>query len=474
MARRDEDPALLTKKEKFGSNAPSATDVKKYEGEETKKRIYDTAIAGGASEAEASAAVKGSGIGSVTPRLDKMAYDEEQRQQRLATEGAGAPPKRDLRVEQLIRSFKGQAPLAETPLQFAAQVETSKGYGEKSALLTPAGKARATESAIAAGLSPTEAQAQINAATASLLKDVSEKSRITKGLTESPTPDYGIGVFKPAGQAAPPVADKPPETPAPAPTAPPKPPLIIPEQPAAEEAQKPQGVLPDGLYAGTANVLGKAATTAVDAVGANAAKATEALKQASLPRLGNGPTTAADDAAAVLNKVKDVAKANLNAKQAEIVAKIAGPASRVGRAVGALGSLASKANKAKEIYHGVRFYRDKEYQDETIKEMEDFGERGRKAFGSEGTAGDKLSYVGDSLAKGPDMIKTLFSLGALQTQNRRSQEDAAAAEKAADKAQVLFNARAKARRANISDEDFKALPPKERFALMDQIRKAIK
>lgn len=473
MARRDEDPALLTKKEKFGSNAPSATDVKKYEGEETKKRIYDTAIAGGASEAEASAAVKGSGIGSVTPRLDKMAYDEEQRQQRLATEGAGAPPKRDLRVEQLIRSFKGQAPLAETPLQFAAQVETSKGYGEKSALLTPAGKARATESAIAAGLSPTEAQAQINAATASLLKDVSEKARITKGLTESPTPDYGIGVFKPAGKAATPVEDKPDGTPAPAPTAPPKP-LIIPEQPAAEEAQKPQGVLPDGLYAGTANVLGKAATTAVESVGANAAKTAEALKQASLPRLGSGTTTAADDAAAVLNKVKDVAKANLNAKQAEIVAKVLGPASRVGGALSSLGKLAGKANKAKEIYHGIRFYGDKEYQDETIKEMEDFGERGRKAFGSEGTAGDKLSYVGDSLAKGPDMIKTLFSLGALQTQNRRSQEDAAAAEKAADKAQVLFNARAKARRANISDEDFKALPPKERFALMDQIRKAIK
>jgi len=471
MARRYEDPALLTKKEKFGSNAPSATDVKKYEGEQTKKRIYDTIIEGGASEAEASAAVKGSGIGSVTPRLDKMAYDEEQRQQRLATEGAGAPPKKDLRVQQLIRSFKGQAPLAETPEQFALQVETSKGYGEKSALLTPAGKARATESAIAAGLSPTEAQAQINAATASLLKDVSEKSRITKGLTESPTPDYGIGVFKPAGKAATPVTDKPPETPAP--TAPRKP-RIIPEQPAAEEAQKPQGILPDAPIVGTANVLGKAATTAVDAVGANAAKASAALTQASLPRLGSGPTTAADDAAAVLNKAKDVAKANLSAKQADIVAKIAGPASRVGGALSTLGKLAGKANKAKEVYQTVRFFGDKEYQDETIKEMEGFGERGRKAFGSEGTAGDKLSYVGESLAKGPDLMKTLFSLGALQRQNRLSQEDAATAEKAADRAQVLFNARTQARRANISDEDFKALPPKERFALMEQIRKAIK
>jgi hypothetical protein len=211
-------------------------------------------------------------------------------------------------------------------------------------------------------------------------------------------------------------------------------------------------------------------------VGANAAKASAALTQASLPRLGSGPTTAADDVAAVLNKAKDVAKANLSAKQAEIVAKIAGPASRVVGALSTstLGKLAGKANKAKEVYQTVRFFGDKEYQDETIKEMEDFGERGRKAFGSEGTAGDKLSYVGESLAKGPDLMKTLFSLGALQRQNRLSQEDAATAEKAADRAQVLFNARTQARRANISDEDFKALPPKERFALMEQIRKAIK
>lgn len=185
----------------YGTNIPSATAKKKQEEQLTKRRLFDTAIESGATEEEAAAEVKGSGIGSVTPRLDQAAYAESQRQ---AGAGAASPESGDkyLRVKQLVRKFKGQAPLAETPEQFASQLEASKGFGAESALLTGAGRARATESAIASGLSPAEAQSQINTA-ADVLRSARDKGKITKGLMESVTPDYGVGVFKSADKTTP-------------------------------------------------------------------------------------------------------------------------------------------------------------------------------------------------------------------------------------------------------------------------------
>ena len=364
----------------YGTAIPNVKDIRGFEVGQKKREMYQAAIDAGVSEEDAKAQVEGSGLGSVTPRLDRSAYEETQRQERLADKAASAPPvKKDMRVEQLIRKFKGQAPLAETPQQFASQIETSKGFGQQSALLTPAGVSRAKESAIAAGLSPTEAQSQIDAA-ASYLKTTRDKARsITKGLMESPTPEYGIGVFKPADKAATPVADKPYKFQGPpSPRAPKS--LVIPSQ-TVEKEQETSSSFP---IAGAANVIGKAATTGVGGIGSNVTKATNALTQASLPRLGSGATTAAQDSAAVLNKAKDVARANLALKEASIVSKLAGPASGVGKALGSLGALAGKANKLKEVYQTVRFFGDKDYQDKTIKEMSDFGGRGSKAFGSEG------------------------------------------------------------------------------------------
>jgi hypothetical protein len=192
---------------------PNVTEKRAAEAQQKKQEIYQQAIASGASEQDAVKAAEGSGYGSTTPRLDKMAFDEEQRQERLAEETAGAPPvKKDLRVAQLIRKFKGQAPLAETPEQFAAQINTSAGYGEKSAMFTPAGVARAVESGVASGLSPVQARAQIDAATASILKDVGDRARITSGLTGSALPPIstaGLTPFAPTGKATPAATTKP-------------------------------------------------------------------------------------------------------------------------------------------------------------------------------------------------------------------------------------------------------------------------
>jgi hypothetical protein len=200
----------------------NVTEKRAADAQQKKQLIYESAINSGMPEAEAIKQAEGSGYGSATPRLDKMAYDEAQRQERLKSEGAGAAPvKKDLRVQQLIRSFKGQAPLAETPEQFAAQINTSAGYGEESAMFTPAGKARAVESAVAAGLSPVQARAQIDAATASILKDVGDRTRIVSGLGVTPTPVGGTGMmFKAETKTTPTTTVSPEATP---PTKPPKP-----------------------------------------------------------------------------------------------------------------------------------------------------------------------------------------------------------------------------------------------------------
>ena len=191
----------------------NVTEKRAAEAQQKKQEIYQQAIASGSSEQDAAKAAEGSGYGSATPRLDKMAFDEAQRQERLKTQGAAAPPaKKDLRVEQLIRKFKGQAPLAETPEQFAAQINTSAGYGEESAMFTPAGVARAVESGVASGLSPVQARAQIDAATASILKDVGDRARITSGLTGSALPSIstaGLTPLAPTGKSTPAATTKP-------------------------------------------------------------------------------------------------------------------------------------------------------------------------------------------------------------------------------------------------------------------------
>ena len=188
----------------------NVTEKRAAEAQQKKQLIYESAINSGMPEAEAIKQAEGSGYGSATPRLDKMAYDEAQRQERLRSEGAAASPvKKDLRVQQLIRKFKGQAPLAENQEQFAAQINTSAGYGEESAMFTPAGVARAVESGVASGLSPVQARAQIDAATASILKDVGDRTRIVSGLTGSTLPPISTAGLAPTGKATPATTTKP-------------------------------------------------------------------------------------------------------------------------------------------------------------------------------------------------------------------------------------------------------------------------
>jgi len=345
----------------YGTNIPSAAAVKSQEEELRKRGIYNAAIEKGATEEEAAALVAGSGIGSVTPRLDRAAYAQQQ-QDRLA---ADVTPKKDLRVQQLIRRFKGQAPLAETPEQFTAQLAASSGYGGESALLTPSGRAKATESAIAAGLSPTEAQSQIKATTASLLKDISEKARITKGLTETPTPAYGVGVFKTAGGQAPPEA-------ATTPTAPTKTTPVAPAKTTANAPSAPttQTVDEETVLPQKPSELVKSLFEGVDLTREDAAEVSR-------------PATAASSVASLLKKYDVLDKANIATIMKAVeypqdVTRLTPIAAKLTRLTGAATRLApaitgfSRASKPLQVIdpllQAARYQNDEEFRQQQIED----------------------------------------------------------------------------------------------------------
>ena len=120
------------------------------------------------------------------------------------------------------------------------------------------------------------------------------------------------------------------------------------------------------------------------------------------------------------------------AKKTEALKPFVNAAGKVGKVL----SVPLKATKVlapiTEVVDGVRFYTDEKFRDDSMKDMEEFGERGRKAFGAEGTLTDKVKYGGEALGQGLSGIKTLFTLGAMSTQMRESQRNAEAAVKAAN------------------------------------------
>jgi hypothetical protein len=464
----------------YGTNQPNVEDVKKNADLTRQQNLYQSSVAQGATPEEARAAAQSLGVGSATPRLDKMAYDESQRQDKL-----GGTPNSDLgrfktygdkstfETQQALRSLRGEAPLANNAQEFQKQLAKSSSFNEKSALQTEGGQARALQSGMAAGLSQADTQSMIDEANKNILQGMKEKATfaakdkqqaqaITAGLMGSGAYNANsmANPFTPKATAA--SAINATTTPSTTPLA-----KSFTYTPTTQIEETQQSSIPN--VAGAANVMGKAVTTGVAKVGEAATKATEQAAKAAIPRLGSGTMTAAEEAAAVLNQARDVAKANLAMKEAGILSKLAGPASAIGKYAGMAGSIASKANLAKEIYQGGRVAFDEKYRNQAIDEMNKYGEEGAKAFGSEGTLGDKAAYVGNSLLRGGDVAKTLLTLGAMQTENRETQNRIAESEKNWSNAQKLQDVRLAARRAKISDEDFAKLPTKERVAISKQI-----
>jgi hypothetical protein len=142
------------------------------EEKNTRASIKKQALESGMSEDQANRAVAESGVGSVTPRLDRMAGE-----QRRLEESRAANPDPNLQgfktygdkarfeTQNAIRKLQGRQQLTpDTPEQFQKDIGTSMGFGEKSALLTPEGQARAIGKGVKSGLSPEAANAAVQRA----------------------------------------------------------------------------------------------------------------------------------------------------------------------------------------------------------------------------------------------------------------------------------------------------------------------
>lgn len=193
-----------------GSKVVSSELRKAVEEKNARASIKKQALDSGMSEAEADRAVAESGIGSVTPRLDRMAGE-----QRRLEESRAANPDPNLQgfktygdkarfeTQNAIRKLQGRQQLTpDTPEQFRQDIGTSMGFGEESALLTPEGQARAISKGVRSGLSPEAANAAVQRAfkTLSAVKP------------KTPPEQYGPpkGLANVAAVATAPAAPKPP------------------------------------------------------------------------------------------------------------------------------------------------------------------------------------------------------------------------------------------------------------------------
>lgn len=155
-----------------------------YEEEKKAKAIYLDALERGLSDEQAQQLVEESGVGSVTPNLDRF-----ENQQNLERRSRGIDPdlggfktygdKSAFEAKNAIRKLQGLEPIAE-PLppnkQFLVDLEKSASFGDQSALVgdkAPRGQARAFEAGIRAGYSP-EATRKMIADTVARITGVKE------------------------------------------------------------------------------------------------------------------------------------------------------------------------------------------------------------------------------------------------------------------------------------------------------------
>lgn len=87
-----------------------------------------------------------------------------------------------------IRKAQGLSPIANTPKEFSENINTSVGFGSKSALLDQEGRDRALKAGIGAGLNYEEADAAVTKAYDFLKKKYGDKTTPTTTTTTSTTP----------------------------------------------------------------------------------------------------------------------------------------------------------------------------------------------------------------------------------------------------------------------------------------------
>jgi hypothetical protein len=477
------------------------------EEKNTRASIKKQALESGMSEDEANRAVAESGIGSVTPRLDRMAGE-----QRRLEESRAANPDPNLQgfktygdkarfeTQNAIRKLQGRQQLTpDTPEQFRQDIGTSMGFGEKSALLTPEGQARAIGKGVKSGLSPEAANAAVQRAFKTL-----------KGTTEGKAAAGVAGVAGGTAAVVPPMLARPQEV---APTARGATPSAAPVQVEPTQVEKgpvesflgiaAPAVSAAGLYAPMAKLPSiaagratqRAATVAGEvaklgpaskylAEGAAAKQELTAAQKAlaSTSRLGGGKApiagspyekalakwteksieatgkvkAAEEGGQAVSKATSALAKAEAGAARAAKLAEFVKPVAGVSKAVG---KIATPVAVGMELYDTAKFAFSPEEREKMTREVE--ATAGKGALRS--AAGGALSPM-----------KTILSTGklvgeALQS-GRRARESAAAASTAERRSQVM----AEERRKDFTDEEFKALSQEERSGYLKQLRERVK
>jgi len=155
----------------YGTRIPKAEAKQERDELLTKGKIYAEAIESGMSDSEAQLAVKKSGIGSITPKLDRAVNYQNSTDAGEANALGGFKTygdKSTFEAKNAVRKLQGLAPIAE-PLsadkQFLVDLEKSASFGAESALVgskAPKGQARAFEAGIRAGYTPEETRKSIS------------------------------------------------------------------------------------------------------------------------------------------------------------------------------------------------------------------------------------------------------------------------------------------------------------------------
>jgi hypothetical protein len=378
-----------------------------------------------------------------------------------------------------VRKLTGRSPIANTPKEFEGLVNKSLGFGTQSALNTPEGRQRAISSGVGAGLSAQDATARVQQAY-DLLKEMSKTVNApTVGQTPS-IEQYGppkqlAGASAVTGAGAPTTSK---------PTTPTTPAVNIEATPveegtvstlagAARGAALPSALAAKGALTLPSYVSGLQQTAATAPKLSTAQQGLAAAEKGvkNVMRLGGNKVPLAGSpyesalgkatgkvtqAAAEVSAAEKGLRAGAAAEKLAPVAKVAGKIAPVAKV---LGKAAIPLAVGAELYDTGRFAFSPEQREKMTREVEASAEKG--ALRSE--LGGVISPM-----------KTILGTGKLAGEALQSGSRARESVAAADTAQRLFDARLAARRADYSDEEFKALPTKEKASYMKDLRNRIK
>jgi hypothetical protein len=463
---------------KYGTNIPNAEEKKRIASEEMAARAADVAKraaqAEGATEEQAMAA--GEEARSFSQATPAERYFAEARRRDKEMLGGFKTYGDKARFDQMnaVRKLQGKEALDADPLkQFDKDMSKSMAFGAESSLNTPEGRQRAMQAGVKAGLSFNEADAAVQGAF-KRLQEIGKRDKTTAGAT---TPSGTV----PAKVGVPPMLAR---TPEPKTTTPTAAPVTVEATPVEEGMFSKLGgaargaALPVSLAATATRTLPSyvkglqqtaAAAPKLSTAQEGLAAAEKGVKN--VMRLGGNKvplagspyesalaktTAKATEAAAQVSAAEKGLKAGAVAEKLAPAAKVAG---KIAPAAKVLGKVATPLAVGAELYDTGRFAFSPEQREKMTREVEATAEKGalRSALGG---------------AVSP--MKTILGTGKLAVEALQSGSRARESEAAAKTTQSVSDARLAARRADYSDEEFKALSQEERSTYLKNLRGRIK